>query len=460
MSGHFLIINPNTLTTPYPVFPLGLAVVEQTLMNAGYKTRVWDIQISDTTLRDTIAAFRPDYIGISLRNIDNVNSRSPLGYIDNLRELVEDIRKSTAVPVILGGSGFSLFPEEIMSLTRADFGVVGEADVALPALLKVIDQQGDFASVPGVYFRTNDKLHSSPMQPIEPQRIELANYDPCLSHYYGKESTILSVQTQRGCAFRCCYCTYPLIEGREPRSRDMDDVCDDIERALAAGAPYVFMVDSVLNSTSRHLLDLCNKIIRRGLKFPWGGFLRPQFITDELASAAKEAGMKHAELGSDSFSNTMLKSYQKPFTFEQILESQQALDRQKITSCHFIILGGPKETPGTLDETFRNADLLGDSLILPSTGMRIYPRTDLARVAIEEGVITEDQPLIKPTFYLSPKITQEHIDARMKERFDNTDNWIDFQDEELFTTVRETFHKRKIAGPLWEYMSVFKRMAR
>ncbi len=215
-----------------------------------------------------------------------------------------------------------------------------------------------------------------------------------------------------------------------------------------------------MNSTSRHLLALCNKIIDRGLKFPWGGFLRPQFITEELACAMKEAGMKHAELGSDSFSNTMLNSYQKPFTFEQILESQQSLNKQKITSCHFIILGGPKETPETLDETFRNAELLENTLILPSTGMRIYPRTDLAKVAIEEGVITEDQPLISPTFYLSPTITQEYIDSRMKERFDNTDNWIDFQDEELFTTVRETFHKRKVAGPLWEYMSVFKRMGK
>ncbi|MBT8045245.1 MAG: cobalamin-dependent protein, partial [Verrucomicrobiae bacterium] len=444
---------------PYPVFPLGIAVVEQTLKKAGYKTRLWDVQLEEKPISHAISDFSPDYIGISLRNIDNVNSRSPLGYIDNLRDLVQEIRHTTSVPIILGGSGFSLFPDDILQLTKADFGVIGEADTTLPALLDAIKNNQETDSIPGVYTRTGNNISKQAMTPIKSSEIELAYYDPRLSSYYHQESTILSVQTQRGCAFRCCYCTYPLIEGKKPRSRNFDDVCDDIENALEAGAPYIFMVDSVLNSSEKHITDLCNAIINRGLKFPWGGFLRPQHITEDLACAMKEAGMKHAELGSDSFSNTVLKSYRKPFDFEDILESQQALNKYKLHSCHFIILGGPGETPDTMEETFENADLLQNTLILPSIGMRIYPNTALAETAIKEGVIKPDQNLLPPTFYLSPTVEQKYIESLLREKFDQHDHWIDFQDDALFSTIRERFHKRKVSGPLWEYMSLFKRMS-
>jgi len=36
--------------------------------------------------------------------------------------------------------------------------------------------------------------------------------------------------------------------------------------------------------------------------------------------------------------------------------------------------------------------------------MRIYPHTPLQRIAVEEGIISKDENLLKPKFYISPKV--------------------------------------------------------
>lgn len=70
-----LLISANTLTEPYPVYPLGLDYVAGAIA-ADHQVQIVDMNsIRDyDSLGEIIRQFSPDVIGISLRNIDNTDA--------------------------------------------------------------------------------------------------------------------------------------------------------------------------------------------------------------------------------------------------------------------------------------------------------------------------------------------------------------------------------------------------
>ena len=105
--------------------------------------------------------FAPDYVGIGIRNIDNLNMITPAYYIDDIYErIIKPVRKTTGVPLILGGSGFSVFYEEIMEHFKADYGIVGEGEEVFPYLLRCLDK-GTAPDHPAILTRTKSKPDKS-----------------------------------------------------------------------------------------------------------------------------------------------------------------------------------------------------------------------------------------------------------------------------------------------------------
>ena len=66
----------------------------------------------------------------------------------------------------------------------------------------------------------------------------------------------------------------------------------------------------------------------------------------------------------------------------------------------FLLLGGPGETRASVEESLFFADSLNLDALKLTLGIRIYPQTDLARQAVDEGLIALDDPLLLPRFYL------------------------------------------------------------
>ena len=67
--------------------------------------------------------------------------------------------------------------------------------------------------------------------------------------------------------------------------------------------------------------------------------------------------------------------------------------------CHSLLFGGPGETPATVAETVRVTDEVAPTAVVAMVGLRIYPGTELARLAREAGLVGERQPLLEPRFY-------------------------------------------------------------
>lgn len=459
MPKRILLLSTNRCTIPEPVFPLGLSYINAALHRAGHDTLWLDYQVQNRPLEDIITTYQPDWVGISLRNIDDVSIRNKETYFDGLAQICGTTHKLSSCPVILGGSGYSVFPAALLEQSGADFGVHGEGERSLVALIDACDRAVSYENIPGLVFRRGNQIIVNP-QSHSDNSLPLNAVD-CpdeLAGYYLKKSGTLNIQTQRGCSHSCCYCTYPLIEGRLHRRRPPELIADDMERIAAAGAKYAFIVDSIFNSSPEHVMETCAAIIARHTGLRWGCFLRPQGLTAEQMKLMVRAGLTHIEFGSDSFSDAVLEAYGKRFTFAEILQSHNLARQEGVETCHFLICGGLGETMETMEETHRNSQRLEGSVIMAFVGMRIYPQTALYRQALAEGVIDPATPLLKPAYYIAPGVDAERLFSLLAEYGHASPNWIVGDPIPEYGTMVQRLRERGIVGPLWSYFSMLQRI--
>jgi radical SAM superfamily enzyme YgiQ (UPF0313 family) len=276
---------------------------------------------------------------------------------------------------------------------------------------------------------------------------------------YIDQGSLPGVQTQRGCPLRCCYCTYPVIEGKRSRFRTGEEVAEEMKRLVALGVHYTFIVDSVFNTRADHVVDVCEAIIRANINMEWECFLRPsRQMTRETLQLMHRAGLRHVEFGSDSFSDPVLKRYGKSFKFAEIEHVSQLAHELKLNYSHFLITGGPGETPETLEETLARAATLPGAYYFATIGMRVYPGTYLWKeLNPEANGETAGDYLIEPRFYLAPGFTSEGLYGRLNEVRAKAHNWIIGDPPPAFVATMDKLRQRGVRGPMWEFVELLQR---
>ncbi len=456
-----LLVNLNNYDQPYAVYPLGLAYIDAALRNAGYATRIWDTRLSAQSLDDAIADFTPAVIGLSLRNVDNVQAHNPKSFIHELLAVCRRVRTVTTAKLVLGGSGFSVFPAQIFELTGVDYGIAGEAEERFVRLLDAIRDSSDPAAVRGVWHRD---AAGTPELLTSLERNDVFTTEPChdpeLLNAYVAQGSLPGVQTQRGCPLHCTYCTYPLIEGKRSRFREPAEIVAEVRRLSALGVRYVFIVDSVFNTRADHVAKICEALIDAKLDVQWECFLRPRGITRELLQLMQRAGLHHIEFGSDSFSDPVLNQYGKSFRFAEIQSTSEIAHSLGIRYSHFIIFGGPGETPETVEETLERTQLLPGSYYFATIGMRVYPETPLWRTlqARQPVPLQASDYLLEPRFHVEPPLTIAGLYARLRQVQATSSNWAVGDPPPAFTETMAKLRQRGIRGPLWEYAELLQRL--
>ena len=94
-------------------------------------------------IKNKMKETRWDIIGISIRNIDSTYppDLANLGwhyYLPQIKAYSDCVQASSGnkAPIILGGSGFSIMPDEILGYLGGNYyGVAGQAEVALPQII-------------------------------------------------------------------------------------------------------------------------------------------------------------------------------------------------------------------------------------------------------------------------------------------------------------------------------------
>lgn len=445
-----LLISPNTVSDPYPVYPIGMAIVSTALASAGHEVRQYDLLVdgqSEDLLKETISGFDPHYVGISLRNIDSVDSCDPENnwYLSSDLDLVRAIREATDAPVIIGGSAFSVMPEEILNYLGADYGVVGEGEHTICGLIDGLNEKRPMPRITASNVRNGN--------------VEAATtYSPCwengLVDFYKQESGMMNILTKRGCPYQCAYCTYPAIEGHVIRHRAPDDVVDDMEKLkIDHGIDTFYFTDSVFNDEEGGYLKVAEIIVRREMDIKWTAFFRPARMDRETWSLLKRSGLYAIELGTDASNNAALRGLNKQFSFDEIYDFNEAALKHRVPCAHYVMFGGPDETHATIDEGLRNLELLRNCMVLAFSGIRILPSTPLLARAVKDGLVADGVSLLEPVYYFSPGVDAVKMNDTIVKSFRGRINRI-FPPFEGLSRMRK-LHEVGYRGLMWDRLVRF-----
>ena len=467
-----LLVSTNRERQPYPVVPNGLACVASALDAAGHHVRFLDLCFASdpvASARSAAAEFKPDIIGVSVRNIDNSDAIALRHYTPEARSVLHALRQAApGAKVIAGGAAFGVAPEALFRDLAVDYAVAGDGERASVALVDALSSGAPIEAMPGLVRDRNGTVAFTPPgedadldslpQPALHRWIDLARYQ--------RHGATIPIQTKRGCVYKCVYCTYRNVEGWGYRTRDPELVADEIEELkIKAGVHHFDFVDSTFNSPPGHAIQVCEAITRRnlGVQLDTTNFT-PATAGADLLEAMKTAGFRSLGITAESASDAVLQKLEKGFTAARVREVAERVEKFGIKTLWIFLVGGPGETAETVEETLAFAAWRlgrGDSVYL-TVGLRIYPGTTLHRIAIAEGVVPDGSTLLDPAFYFSSAIRFDATVARLKRFAADHPRFMFSADSRsiVLPYLTRAASVLRLPRPHWQYMGLFQRVAR
>jgi anaerobic magnesium-protoporphyrin IX monomethyl ester cyclase len=467
-----LLVSTNRERQPYPVVPNGPACVASALDAAGHRVEFLDLCFAKnavSTARDAARAFRPDVIGVSVRNIDNSDAIALRHYTPEARDVLHALREAApSAKVIAGGAAFGVAPEALFRDLGVDYAVAGDGERASVALIDALCSNSPIEALPGLVRDRDGTVVFTP--PGEDADLD-ALPNPSLHRWvdlarYQRHGATIPIQTKRGCVYKCVYCTYRNVEGWGYRTRDPEHVTDEIEELKTkASIRHFDFVDSTFNSPPGHALQVCEAIARRKLNVQLDTTnFTPATASNELLSAMKIAGFRTLGITAESASDPVLERLEKGFNASKVREVAQRVEKHGIKTLWIFLVGGPGETPRTVEETLSFAKWRlerGDAVYL-TVGLRIYPGTTLHRIAIDEGIVPANSSLLDPTFYFSSELQFDATVARLKQFAADHPRFMFSADSRsvILPYLTRMASALRLPRPHWQYMGLFQRLAR
>lgn len=387
-----------------PVFPLGLAYLKASLKE--HDVKAYDLNMSDSPfeeLRAILTDFKPQVIGISLRNIDSTNKREVVFYYAYLKDIINVIKQCSEAKIIIGGSGFSMFAEEIMQdEPRIDYGVYLEGETTFPELLEQFDTP---ENVKSVFYRKDGNVVFSGSRPSPDLNKSLPpDMDVVPISDYDRYMYAVGVETKRGCALNCIYCIYGYLNGKTYRLISPEKVVDHIETLQHDyGVKRFMFIDSVFNIPKAHAENICREMISRKLSIKWAAWISEQGFTQEFLDLIREAGCDHVILSPDGFADETLRMLGKSIRKQDILNAYNLLRCSDVEISYNFFKNPPGQTLsnflGIVLFTFKTRLELKKRIHFEFNSLRVEPHTGLYDIAVAENVVRPGESLLYPRSY-------------------------------------------------------------
>ena len=452
-----LLINTNREHHPYPVMPIGLACVAQALEGQGHEVSTLDLAWARNpgrAIAQAVRRSRPGLIGLSIRNLDNSSLAAPRSYLSELRAAARVCRQESAVPLVIGGAAVGVAPHALCAYLGADYAVAGEGEETAPWLARALEEgrppagrvlgvgEGSIAPASG----------ASLVRYLDVGR-------------YLRAGAPLPLQTRRGCAFHCAYCTYPAIEGSVYRLREPAEVADDCLRLERETGRHAFeFVDSTFNVPLPYALELCRVLSwgPRRLHLQASGFT-PAAPAGELLPAMVRAGFDSLVCSPDSAADSVLELMGKGFGRQELERLVDEVHRLDLSTLWSFLFGGPGESEETVRDTlgFITRRLGPQDRVFIAAGVRIYPGTPLEALAQRQGMIAPGEDMLPLRFYLSPLLSLPRLGALLDEYLGGMRNCVYISDlqHSLLPWLQRAASALGIHAPLWRFTPALRRLA-
>lgn len=406
-----LSISANRFVCYGPVSPIGVSILESLLQDA------YDVSLLDLayvydwrlTVENTIKAFKPEYILLSLRNIDNSDYFNYNSFIDYYEKLIKCIRTVTRAIVIIGGPAVSIAPEYFVKALSPDYAIQGSAENKLLTLFYFIEGKISWDSVYNVFDNTinngisvnhcKERIYEPIFALPERKSLELS---------FMRNGDMGNIETSRGCAFRCSYCVMPFL-APQIHEKDIETVIYELKDMRALGITNIYFTDNILNYSRARFELICKAIINNGLNdIDYQCQVVPLYLDDEMFHMAKKAGFTNLQFAASSYDDEVLKLNGKNYTSIDIDRFVNLSEKHKLANDVFFTFGLLGDNEQSVNRTVDYIIRLDTSIVNADYyfGSRVFPNTFLFNCLPENKRSNE---LKDPVFYISEYV-EENID--------------------------------------------------
>lgn len=356
---------------------LTIATLAAPLIEANFAVDVLDLSISKnpwSDIMEKLEDFSPTHVAITFRT-------PSFNEVVHIAEKIKEFDKN--ISIIGGGPHVSACPDDTLAKSMIDIAIIGEGDYALRDTVS----GNDMNAIGGVYSRRGSKILSSSMN-----KEYIKDLDSLPFPYWGifdikkykmpkllsKKNPVGSMETSRGCVFRCCYCNKNIF-GRTFRSKSAKRVVDEMEYMLNIGFREIHIQDDGFSTDITRAKDICNEILKRKLRFPWNPIngIRVDRFDKELAEKMYMAGCYSVSFGVESGDQEVINKINKGIKLEDVKKSVSIAKKAGLETIAFFMLGLPGETEESMRKTIEFAkevdpDIAKVTINTPLPGTPLY----------------------------------------------------------------------------------------
>jgi len=433
------MINSNRYKLPVPAMPFGLCRVSAAIEEAGHKVRFLDLCFSEDCAGDITRAvedFLPDMIGISIRNIDTCTTYEPYFFLEEVKnDVISPVKSVFKGTIIIGGSAVGINAPEILDFLDLKYAIRGDGELAMVEFIRRMENSIPLRDLGGLVWRRDEEI----IVDNPPMRVQDLDSMPAraITRYldfthYRKLNSPIQIQTKRGCALQCSYCTYNTLEGHKWRLRDPQKVADEIEfLSKETGIRHFEFTDSTFNFPLNHSKSVLKAIIAKKMDLSLQTMgLNPGAVDEELADLLKEAHFDEVQVSVESGCDTTLKGLGKNFTKADVFNTAKILHKRELNILWYYLTGAPGETKSTLLET---ADTIKktvnkEDMIIMGNGVRIYKGSPLSRLVTQDNPNFTKDNFLRPVSFAPKAMSLESIRQFNKTLYRDFPNLIFFED--------------------------------
>ncbi len=407
MKERVLLIQPNTENCTSILLPINLGYISSYLKKNGVDSYILDCLNNKLSIKYVLSfvnKYRPSMIGISVMTSNFFDAR----------KLISSIKQHFRIPIVVGGSHPSGDPMDTMAKLQCDYVVFGEGEQTLLELVQNKDKKHIF----GLCYKSKDKIIiNKPRELIKDldslpfpnyEQINPNSYKSLPHQLYYRQFPIAPVITSRGCSYGCKYCFGNTIFGRTIRFRSAKNVVDEIEFLVKRfGVKEIFIEDDNFTLGKKHAYGVCQEILDRNIKINWAlpNGVRLEYLDAELLRIMRKSGCYSMSIGIESGNQEILDSIDKRLDLKIIKEKIKLIKSFGFKVRGFFILGFPKDTKKTMNDTIKFAKGL-DCDYYNFHSLQILPGT---RLHHELGYYDNFETLLKSKSNLVKKMVRKAI---------------------------------------------------
>ncbi len=412
--------------------PVGLAYLAGFIKKYGYDVEIIDanaLNISKDELINLIINHSSRIVGFT----------SVTATINLVCQICDKVKEKSDKVLIIGGQHVTFKDKEILTACNSiDYIVRGEGEMTLLRLLHRLKINKTAKGLMGITYSENNKIISNPDRPAikDINKIPFPAWELLPRSKYrlnGFQDLGFSGEqlgkliSTRGCPNKCTFCSSAHFWGK-PRFRNVDNIFEELVfLTQKLKVRHVDFMDDCLTIPVSRFRELCNRIIENNLNFKWSCYSRVQNINEELVQLMKKAGCFMVLLGIESGNQEIINSIKKNITLEQVTNAVKLFKKYHIDCLGFFMIGLPKDTKETVEETVNfakklNLDFPFFSVTTPFPGTELHDwfmSSNFAPINFEWNQISTHGDTIYRTENLSSEEIKKLYNYAIKECYFN-----------------------------------------